>query len=151
MADEVRTYTILIPANTPANAMLTTDTSFPVRIVEGVEIVFPRGLNGSVGVQILNSNMQAIPANNGGFIIGSDEPIKWPLENQITSGSWQVRAFNTGRYPHTIFIRYLLKYPDLLAGAATVPLIPNSAFSGNAGPDLSLLLSQPADLADGAA
>lgn len=140
MASEIQTFTITIPANTAPAAAITTDTSFNTRIVEGIEILLPRGLNGSVGIQILSSRMQAIPANAGSWIIGSGEVIKWPLEEQITSGSWQVRAYNTGRYSHTFFVRYLLQYPNLTPGTNTPALISNAALSSAPAPDLNAAL-----------
>lgn len=149
MASEIRAFTITVPANTPANAPLTFDTSFDPREVEGVEIVLPAGLNGAVGMRILNSNQQSIPANGGGWIVGSGNEIKWPLEDQITSGSWQVQAYNTGRYAHTFYVRYLLKYLDLSGDTAGPALISNAALSNATTPDLSAALSLPAPAPDG--
>jgi hypothetical protein len=61
--------------------------------------------------------------------VSNGEIIDWPLEGQITSGAWQLFAFNTGKFAHTLEIRFLT---DLVGGAVSVgtALLPNEQLGG---------------------
>lgn len=115
MASEIRQYSLTIPAGTPSVVPAVKQTTFPARIVEAIEITVPAGSNGTVGFQIRNSNIVVIPYNSDTWIVSSGENIHWDLQDQITSGSWQLAGYNEGVYPHTIYIRYLLSPPPTAA------------------------------------
>lgn len=117
MAREVRAFDAVIPAGTPIANPALIDVSFPVRTVMGLDLLVPSGWNGVVGFQIANSGTQVIPIQRGQFVITNDERIHWDLEHQINSGSWQVIGYNTGAYPHTLHLRFLLDVIPLGAGA----------------------------------
>lgn len=108
MARQIQSYDITVPANTAASAYQTTDITFQPFDVSEIEIVIPPGPAGTVGIVIAASGSQVIPYNPGQWIITDNEIIRWPLEGFHDSGSWQVRAYNTGVFDHTIYIRFLL-------------------------------------------
>lgn len=115
MAREIRSYTCLVPAGTLDTAPATFDTSFPPRVVDGVQVIVPAGPSGLVGWRLLIGNAQAIPYLSDPWIITSGEIITWPLEDYPDSGTWSVQAYNTGINDHALYIRFLLS----LTGAAT--------------------------------
>lgn len=109
MAVEIRAFTLTIPAGTPSTAPVVEDCSFPPRVVQAVQVIVPAGPSGLVGWRILNSGLPVIPYDSDPWIVASGEVISWPLENQITSGSWQVSGYNTGSLDHKVYFRFLLE------------------------------------------
>lgn len=108
MASEVRHYTITVPAGTPPDAGWTASLDMPPRIVREIEIIVPPGPRGTVGFALGSSGQAVIPRQQGEWIVTDNEQIRWPLETGIDSGGWQLYGYNTGVYPHTLYIRFLV-------------------------------------------
>lgn len=127
-------FTATVPAGTAKTAPLTFDASFPPREVVEIEILVPPGPRGEVGFKIAQAGVQVIPAVAGDFIVTDNETIHWPIEGANTSGAWQVIAYNTGAFNHSLEVRFQVNLPGAQAAAA----------AGGAGPqpiapaDLSL-------------
>lgn len=129
MATEVRSFTVTVPAGTPATAPVLVPTAFPPRIVDAIQIVVPPGPGGLVGFAITVSGVTVIPYLSDAWIVTAGENITWPLEQQVDSGDWGVRAYNTGTVDHSIYVRYLLRpttptadvKPAMMADAQIVP------------------------------
>lgn len=108
MAEQVRSYTLTIPAGTTANAPAVLDLKLPPIIVDAIQVIVPPGPSGVVGWAVLNSGVRLIPYASDLWIVTAGESISWPLSDQITSGSWQVTGYNTGSFDHSIYFRFLL-------------------------------------------
>jgi hypothetical protein len=108
VAEELRLFPITTPAGTTIAAPLVTQMRFPPRIVDEVEILVPPGPRGEVGFRIGAAGTQILPLDAGGWIVTDDEVIHWPLEHQHDSGSWEFTSYNTGSFPHTITVRFLV-------------------------------------------
>jgi hypothetical protein len=134
MADEIRQYTLDIPAGTPVATPVSLDTLMPPRTIEAIEIVIPPGVNGVCGFQIRNSNLPVIPYGSDAWIIANAEVINWPLTSQINSGSWQMAGYNTGTNDHKIFFRFLCNYLTSSVASAPAPVISADALNS---PDTS--------------
>lgn len=127
MAVEVRQFSITIPAGTPKSANFTSPMSFPPRLVREVEALVPPGPRGEVGFAIGAAGTIFLPEEVGAFIVTDNEVIHWPLDDQIDSGAWTFFGYNTGQFPHTITVRFL------------VDLVPaHAAAVGQAGPSAPL-------------
>lgn len=111
MAQEVRSFTVTIPAGTQIAAGFTADLSFPARQVQGLEILVPPGPRGVMGFAIGAAGVPVIPIQRGTYIVTDDDKIVWPLEGFWDSGSWTLFGYNTGRYPHSIEVRFLVAVP----------------------------------------
>lgn len=122
MAQEIREFTFTIPAGTPIATPVNTPLSMPARVVQQINIRIPPGPRGNMGFQIGSTNVQIIPATPGTWVIRDDDVIEWPLANQIDSGSWEAFGYNTGIYPHTIYISFLVAVPGLGVAVST-PLV----------------------------
>lgn len=129
MARELRKFAVVIPASTPQASPLVFSMEFPPRVVQRVQIVVPPGPRGEVGFQVAMSGRQIIPSEAGAFFVTDDEVIDWPLEDQNTSGGWQLIAYNTGAYNHTLEVRFLVVLPPGLAEAEAPGLIESTALS----------------------
>lgn len=129
MAVEIYAFDIVIPPATPRNAPVTFDLSMPARTIQSVEIVVPPGAAGNVGFRFASGGITMIPTNREGFIIPTPPLVTWPLEDQITSGAWQVIAYNTGGYSHFLQVRFLAGLLQTQAGGLTAALLANEALS----------------------
>lgn len=120
MAHEIRAFSVTIPANTPKSANFTADMSFPARVVREIDIRVPPGPGGEVGFAIGSSGVPILPYQAGAFIVTDNEDINWPLEDQIDSGSWTLFGYNTGQFPHTLYVRFRLD--QVRRGAPSSPI-----------------------------
>lgn len=122
MAAEVQRFAVTIPAGTLKSAPLAFSLSMPPRTITEVEIVVPPGPRGEVGFQLGFSGSQLIPYTAGQFFVTDDEKITWKVEGMPDSGAWQMIAYNTGTYPHTIEIRFLCELLDSTATPDPAPI-----------------------------
>jgi hypothetical protein len=129
MAREVHKFAVLVPAGTPQNAPLTFELAIPPRVVTELEIIVPPGPRGELGFAVAAAGRAIIPYEPGAFFITDNETIRWPLTEQISSGAWQVVAYNTGAFPHTIEVRFLV---DLAGEPAAPSLLPIDALQAPA-------------------
>lgn len=120
MAKEIRSFNPTVPAGTAIDAGWSYDLTMPTRQVDLIQVRVPPGPAGHVGFAIGSAGQPIIPYNPGEWIVTDDEVIEWPLEGQFDSGAWQLFAYNTGTYNHTLYIRFLLSLVD--AGAAAGPV-----------------------------
>lgn len=129
MASEVRSFINTIPAGTQALAPFVTDMIMPPRIVEALEITVPPGPRGLVGFAIGAAGQWIFPIQAGRWIVTDNEEIHWPLEDQIDSGGWQFFGYNLGQFPHTIYVRFLVRPTTVPLDSGGVQPIPSSALS----------------------
>jgi hypothetical protein len=108
MAREIRRFTVTVPAGTAIATPQVTALTMPSRVVRELEVVVPPGPRGQVGFALGSTGVAVIPVNAGAWLVTDNETIRWPLEGFWDSGSWQMRAYNTGRYPHTLEVRFLV-------------------------------------------
>lgn len=130
MAIEVHTFTVTVPAGTDSAAPLTFALNMPPRQVQEVHVQVPPGPRGEVGWALGAAGAQVYPIEDGAFIVTDNETIKWPLEQAITSGAWQLIAYNTGQFNHTLYVRFLVVLTQPTDAGAIAP-IPAAALSNN--------------------
>lgn len=111
MAQEVRSFAPLIPAGTLATAPLVTSLAMPPRIVRRLRVRVPPGPAGSVGFALTSGGARVVPAGQGTWIVADDEIFDWELVETIESGAWQLTAYNTGRWDHTLYLTFELDPP----------------------------------------
>lgn len=118
MSAEVRHYAVTVPAGTAVTAPITQDLAMPARIVSGIEVVVPPGPAGAVGFRFASGGVSVIPPDPEGWITTNGEVISWSTDNYLTTGAWQVQAYNNGQYDHTIYVRMLCDPTTVAPGAA---------------------------------
>lgn len=124
MPSEVRTFDVTIPSGTPIATPHTATMSFPPRKVDAIELMFPSGLNGLVGVQIGSSGAQIIPHDIGTWIIANRETVRFDVVGAIDSGAWEFFGYNLGDFSHTIYVRFYLS--QVVAGSGSGAVQPIS-------------------------
>lgn len=123
MAERFEIFDIAVPAGTASSAPLTTATKYSDGTPLEVEIVFPSGCAGLVGVRLDYGAVTLVPMTAGAWIRGNDEVVKWPLEGYPAGGGWKITAYNTDVYTHTLQVRYALR-EIVRPPAAEVAIVP---------------------------
>jgi hypothetical protein len=111
-ATELRTFEVLVPAGTLASAPQTTDLTMPPRIMERLEVRIPPGPNGSVGWAFTSKGARVFPFAPSTWVVANDETIPVPVDGAPETGAWQLQAYNTGRWDHTLYVRAWLRSPS---------------------------------------
>lgn len=133
MAREIQEFQVTVPAGTPASAPVRTSIAIPVRIVRRIDWRVPRGPMGTLGFLLSMGGVPVLPVPAGTYVIADGESGTWLVDDQPDSGAWQVTAYNTGAYPHSV---YLTLYCDLTSPqAALTPML--APWSLADAPDLS--------------
>ncbi|HEU5219175.1 MAG TPA: hypothetical protein VFU23_10980 [Gemmatimonadales bacterium] len=108
MASRIEIFDVTIPPGTPQSAPVTVPLPFDDGNVERIELRWPPGPAGLVGLRIRHSSQVVIPYSGTAWIVSNDEPIYWPVEGYPATDKWDVIGYNTGAYPHTIQVRLLI-------------------------------------------
>jgi hypothetical protein len=103
---QVFRFAVTVPAGTLQSAPQVTALALPERIVRRVRVRIPPGPRGNVGYQFTSGGLQVIPETVGSFEIADGEAIEYDLEGYLTTGAWQLTAYNLGTFPHTLGIRF---------------------------------------------
>lgn len=123
MADEIRAYSVTVPAGTAIASAIATALPTPIdRLVERVQVRVPGGTGGQVGFAFQHAHQQVIPYGFGQWIVTDNEAIDWPLGGPLMDGDWALLAYNTGSFPHTLQIRFLMTL-------AVIPALPRLPLS----------------------
>ena len=129
MADEVRHYTATIPAGTPASAPVTVGIGFPVRTVLSVNWRIPPGAQGALGWQLAMGGVQVLPTGSDKWVIDDGTSGTFTLDGYPDSGAWQVIGYNTGAFPHSVFLVFHVNsvrrpppVPSVLDGRQLAPV-----------------------------
>lgn len=98
----------MIPAGTAKAAPLVTPIVFPERTVRQVSWRVPPGPSGLMGWALTSDGTPVIPVQPKTYIVTDNQADSWELEGYLDSGNWQVTGYNTGIYPHTVYLTFLL-------------------------------------------
>lgn len=109
MARRIEAFDVTIAAGVLQASPATTNLVFSEGIVTNIEVLVPPGPSGLVGFAFTYGGHQVIPNTAGQFIISDGEVIDWPVEGFPTGGQWQLRAFNTDIFSHTLHLRLLVE------------------------------------------
>lgn len=108
MAHQIRAFQVSVPANTAQAAPFAQDVSFPPMTVDAVRYRIPGGASGNMGWRLTSGGVQVLPHNIGAWLVSDGESDKWDMEGLHDSGQWELTAYNTDLYPHTIYLTFHL-------------------------------------------
>jgi hypothetical protein len=108
VATRVEIFPVTIPANTAIAAPVTRNTTFNDGRVERIEMRWPPGPAGLVGLRIAYSGQVVIPFQATNWLITDDEAIGWDIQRFPETGRWQFVGYNTDQFDHTIQVRFLI-------------------------------------------
>jgi hypothetical protein len=141
VAQEIREFAVTIPAGIAKSAPLVTSIVFPERLVTRVSYRVPPGPSGLMGWALTSSGTPVIPIQPGTYMVTDNQADTWDLEGYLDSGNWQVTGYNTGIYPHTVYLTFLL---DLPGSVVSSPPPPSGAGVGVVGSSGSVTTPPPA-------
>jgi hypothetical protein len=130
VAVEIRQFAVTIPAGTSKASGFTSAMVFPARTVERIDVQFPPGPRGEVGVGVGVDTTIIIPYGNTSYIIGENYTYTFVLERTIDSGSWKLFAYNTGQYAHTVTVYFYCDLINQPAPTTQPAAIPPGALGG---------------------
>ena len=132
MAYQVYPFQVTIPAGTAKSAPATTALTLPPTTIERIRWRVPPGPRGQMGWQLAMGGLQVIPTGFGSYIVADNESDDWAIDGLPDSGAWQLIGYNTGNFPHTIYL-FMFATPVQLtpSGSSGLPaLIPSAALAG---------------------
>ena len=133
MAIEIRHFTATIAAGTPLAAPAAVSIAMPVRAVTQIDWRVPNGPMGQFGWQLAMGGAIVFPVGSDKFVLANDEHGTWTPDAAPDSGAWQVIGYNTGTYPHAVYLAFHVDMPSRAVQLAK--LIP--AYELGPSPDLS--------------
>lgn len=123
MAERIELTDVTIAAGT---AIVTPARTVPV-FADGelvrIEMRWPPGPSGLVGLRIGHSGQVIIPRTGAGWLITDNEVIAWDVSGYPDASKWFIDGYNTDVYPHTIQFRWLLNETPI-AIPSRPPLVP---------------------------
>ena len=114
MARDIQSFSVTVPPGGTPAAPQRFNLTMPARIVTQVDIFIPPGPRGELGIALGAAGVQYFPSNAGGYIVADYQVISWALEDVIESGAWQLVAYNTGLYSHTLQVVFRCELPPVL-------------------------------------
>lgn len=74
-----------------------------------------------MGWALTSAGTPVIPIQSSTYIVTDNQFATWELEGYLDSGNWQVTAYNTGLYSHTVYLTFFLDLPGTVALPAQPP------------------------------
>jgi hypothetical protein len=102
-------YALTIPANTPIATPATLHAALNLGTLTRLEIQFPAGCAGLVGVGIWRYEVLTFPSNPGAWFIADNHVIAFDEDFLIDREPYalSLRGYNLDdTYPHTIYFRF---------------------------------------------
>jgi len=117
-----------IPAGTTVTSPAVFDLPVDNRQVGKIIVRVPPGPHGEVGFQIWYGSGLAFPYKQDSWLVADNTSIEIQPDVEMTSGDWQLKAYNTGKYEHTLYVEMYVAYEKsttpLYTGAEAVAISP---------------------------
>lgn len=97
-----------IPAGTPESVPVSETWPLEDNYLIEINTRIPPGPCGLMGFKILWAEQQIVPWGNSSWLICNDEEIRWPANTAMTVSGLVIQGYNTGAYPHTVYLRALI-------------------------------------------
>lgn len=115
-------WDIAIEADTSDKTPLEQELSLPRGVITKVDIKFPAGCHGMVGVRLFHCEQQAIPLSSDEWVTGDDETVPTNTYLELTDEPYKLklRACSPDtEYDHTITVRVDVQLEEV-AGMAVL-------------------------------
>lgn len=104
MANRIEPFEVTIPANTAIASFQRTALPMQDGRVDRLQILVPPGPSGFVGFRIAHSEQSVIPYTLDRWFIADDARLDWDLDGYPQGNSWELWAYNTDIYEHTLYL-----------------------------------------------
>lgn len=124
MANRIEFTNVTVPAGTAIATPVRIRPTFDEGRVDRIEMRWPPGPSGLVGLRVGHSGQVIIPFDASTYLVTDDEVIGWDIENFPEAQAWFIDGYNTDVYNHTIQFRWLITdaAPAQPARPALVPI-----------------------------
>lgn len=113
MAEDIRHFTVTVPAGVPATSATVFPITMPPRTVRRIDWRVPNGPLGLMGFLLQVKGGVVLPvAGAFVFVVANGETGYWELDNYPDSGDWQVAMYNTGVNPHSVYLTFHIDLPE---------------------------------------
>lgn len=132
MGDQLQHFTVTVPVGTPIATPQVTQLQTGIFVVNWVEVESPTGMNGHVGFYLASSGAYWLPTSKGTsppWVVTSGSEKHWDVTNGPTSGDFQLVAYNTGGFPHTLQVTFDLSVTATTPANPIPSQIPASVLS----------------------
>lgn len=107
--DRLYYVTATFPAGTPISAPVSIPWSLEDNDLIYVDINIPPGPSAQMGFRLLWAGQQIIPWGNNSFLVTDDEKIHVDVNSYMTQTGLVIEGYNVDIFPHTIYIRGLIR------------------------------------------
>lgn len=104
MPQGLYTWQVTVPPATLPAAPQTTSLPIPSQQITSLVVRVPPGPRGCVGFQVTYARSQAFPYTVGTWVIVDNDAVEFDPPGNLTSGDWGIVAYNTGVFPHTLYV-----------------------------------------------
>lgn len=112
----------VVSPNTPIASPASFTWPLEDNYLERIDVRIPPGPSGAMGFRILWSQQQIVPWGNYSWLIANDEEIPWKADTAISASGLVVQAYNLGNFPHTIYLKALVRTLSPATAAAVSAL-----------------------------
>lgn len=123
MTDVVRAFTLTIPGGGSPGNVFFVDCELGTSNVTKIQLSFPPGCAGLVGVRVEHGGTQVYPLDPGTWFILDDFVQEIEVTGQGNAGQWHVAGYNTDFYQHVIQAYFYYDYVDMASASAPTPLV----------------------------
>lgn len=123
MSDAILGFDLALPAGNNSKSVTKFETPLGLANVSQLMCVVPAGCAGLVGFQFWLGGSPVYPRDGTSFFIFDDFTLIIPVTNQVTTGQWEVRAYNQDFFPHTLHMYYQYDYVTGAPVTQSTPLI----------------------------
>jgi hypothetical protein len=100
---------VTTPANTPQSSPQSTPFPLEDNTLVYVDINVPPGNSATLGFRVMWAQQQVIPWGNNSWLLTDDEKVHVECNFAMTTSGLVVETYNVDIFPHTIYIRALVR------------------------------------------
>lgn len=122
-------FAVTTPTGNPRTTPLATTLTVPHGNLVAVELLIPRGHRGVTGFSLQLSGAVIVPYRSSfPWIIGDGDRLMFDVEIEVDT---QLKAvtFNEGNFPHTHYLRLVVRSLPVRQGFVPISLVTNEALS----------------------
>lgn len=129
-------YVVTVPAGTLKSAPQNEALAMPARTVTRINWRVPAGPQGTMGFLIGMGKVALVPQPTGTYVVADGNSGTWDIAEHPDSGGWSCIAYNTGTFPHSIYLTFWAetierkRQPRELLAAPMLAPVPDLSHAG---------------------
>lgn len=121
---------VITAAGVPQSSPQATTALIPAGLLVSVDLQIPPGHHGLTGIRLTLAGAVILPYSNpASWIVGDDLQQTFAVNTQVDT-QLRVETYNTGQYPHTHYLRFLVQALPSTAGVPRAAILSANAIGG---------------------